>query len=56
VSLAALDLNRDLRVDLDGSGVDLVIPGFRVFTEFTCSHFLPNVTFPCKWRRIHVLA
>jgi len=43
-------------VDLEVPGLDHGIPRFRVFSpEFTCSHFLYNVTFLRKFRRTRVL-
>jgi len=43
-------------VDLEGPGLDHGILGFSVFhLNLHVSHFLLNVTFLCKFRRIRVL-
>jgi len=55
VRLAALNLEMISRVDLEGSGQDPGFLGFRVHLNSRVSHFLLNVTFLCKFRRIRVL-
>jgi len=46
VRLVALDFEEDLRVDLEGSGLDPGIPRFRVSLKFMCfSLFCLNATF-----------
>jgi len=48
VRLAALNLEEDSVVDLEGSGLDPGILGFCVSPKFTCSHFLLMSPYLCN--------
>jgi len=55
MSLVALDLREISEVDLEGSGLDLGILGFRVSPEFTRFSLSIKRHLSCKLCRIRVL-